>query len=93
MARRPPARSARTATPKAGPRGTMVFERQNYILLIIGVVLVVVGYVVMRAENEVNGFLSLYLCPILLLAGYLEIIYAILWRPKARVEEVATANT
>ena len=44
--------------------------------------LIVVGYVLMRAENEVDGPLSLYVSPLLLLAGYLGVIYAILWRPK-----------
>lgn len=60
----------------------MVFTRRNYVLLIAGVAAVVVGYVMMRMENEVDGFLSLYVAPLLLLAGYLEVIYAILWRPK-----------
>ena len=36
-----------------------------------------------RMENEVDGVISLYVAPLLLLAGYLEIIYAIMWRPKA----------
>lgn len=63
-------------------RGVMVFERRNYMLLLLGVALVVVGYVIMRMENEVDGFISLYVAPLLILGGYLEIIYAILWRPK-----------
>jgi len=71
----------------------MVFERKNYILLIVGVVLVVAGYIIMRAENKVDGFLSLYICPILLLAGYLEVIYAILWRPRSKMEDVTIAGT
>lgn len=61
----------------------MVFGRRNYVLLLIGLGLITVGYTVMRIENEVDGFLSLYLAPLLILGGYLEIIYAILWRPKA----------
>lgn len=63
-------------------RGVMVFERRNYLLLLLGVALVVVGYVIMRMENEVDGFISLYIAPLLILGGYLEIIYAIMWRPK-----------
>ncbi|MFT5142095.1 MAG: hypothetical protein ACI80V_001380 [Rhodothermales bacterium] len=60
----------------------MVFQRHNYILLLAGLGVVVLGYVMMRVENEVDGFISLYVAPILILGGYLEIIYAILWRPK-----------
>jgi uncharacterized membrane protein HdeD (DUF308 family) len=61
---------------------TMVFDRRNYMLLVLGVVAIVVGFAIMRIENAVDGFLSLYVAPLLLLGGYLEIIYAILWRPK-----------
>lgn len=74
----PRPRRSRTARSSAGAR--MVFERHNYVLLLIGLALVVVGYVVMRVDNQVDGFLSLYVAPLLLLGGYLEIIYAILWR-------------
>jgi hypothetical protein len=67
----------------------MVFTGRNYTLLLIGLVLVVVGYVVMRIENEVDGFLSLYVAPLLILGGYLEIMYAVMWRPDRRDEETS----
>ena len=64
----------------------MIFTRQNYILLLLGIVAIVIGYTTMRIENEVDGFISLYVAPLLILGGYLEIIYAILWRPKEKQE-------
>lgn len=60
----------------------MVFERRNYVLLLISLALIVVGYVLMALENEVDGTLSLYVSPILLTVGYCLVIYAALWRPK-----------
>ena len=69
----------------------MVFTRRNYVLLFAGVAAVVVGFVIMRLENEVDGFISLYVAPLLILAGYLEIFYAILWHPKQEDEEQRTA--
>ena len=60
----------------------MVFSRRNYVLMLAGVLVVVFGYFIMRMENEVDGVISLYIAPLLILGGYLEIIYAILWRPK-----------
>lgn len=60
----------------------MVLARRNYILLLTGVLLIVFGYVIMAVEGEVDGFVSLYIAPVIILAGYLEVIYAILWRPK-----------
>ncbi len=61
--------------------GAMLFTQHNYALLLLGILAIVVGYAAMRIENEVDGILSLYIAPILILGGYLEIIYAILWRP------------
>ena len=75
------------ALPKRSRRGTaMIFTRQNYILLLLGVLAIVIGYTTMRIENEVDGFISLYVAPLLILGGYLEIIYAILWRPKPKAD-------
>lgn len=70
-------RSPRSTTP-----APLVFTRRNYVLLGIALALIAVGYTLMRAENEVDGFLSLYVAPLLILGGYLEAIYAILWQPK-----------
>ena len=51
-------------------------------LMLQGVLAIVIGYALMRLENRVDGFISLYVAPLLILGGYLEIIYAILWRRK-----------
>lgn len=69
----------------------MPFGRANYLLILLGLGLVVVGYAIMRIENEMDGFVSLYVAPLLILGGYLEIIYAVLYRPKEEVEETAGA--
>ena len=79
-------RTKRSAGRRSRPtrqRGVMVFTRMNYLLLLLGLALVVVGYVIMRWENEVDGFISLYVAPLMILGGYLEISWAILWRPKS----------
>lgn len=67
-----------THTPRS--RRSLVFTRRNYVLMIAGVLAVVLGYALMAIESELYGFISLYLAPIIILGGYLEIIYAILWR-------------
>lgn len=66
---------------------SMPFEARNYALMVAGLVVVGIGYAIMAVEQEVDGFLSLYISPILLIAGYLEIIYAIVWRPKDAVTD------
>ena len=86
MATRPPQRKSRSTSDKRRVRsgrtqGNSVFQRRNYLLLLLGVGLIVLGYVLMRVDNQIDGFISLYIAPLLLLGGYLEIIYAILARP------------
>ena len=58
----------------------MLFSALNYKLMGLGVLLVIVGFTIMRLENEVYGFVSLYISPVLLLAGYIMVIYSILKR-------------
>jgi hypothetical protein len=60
----------------------MPFGRRNYQLIGLGLLIVAIGYIIMRVENEMDGFWSLYVSPLLLLIGYLGIVYAIIWRPK-----------
>ena len=60
---------------------SMVFTKENYILLIIGVALIFIGFLMMYLENEIDGFISLYLSPILIVGGFSEIVYAIMKRP------------
>lgn len=71
--------------PKSSKRrsrsASLIFERRNYLLLLVGVLLIVVGFLTMYLENAFEGFLSLYVSPILIVGGYAEIIYAILWWP------------
>ena len=68
--------------PSRSRRTDMLFTRRNYLLILLGVAAVVVGYLAMWLESEVDGTISLYVAPLLILGGYLEIIYAILWRPR-----------
>ena len=58
-----------------------VFTQRNYVLIVAGVLAVVLGYALMAIENEVYGFISLYVAPIIILGGYLGVIYGIMWKP------------
>lgn len=59
----------------------LVFERRNYLFLLLGVLLIVAGFVAMYLEGAFLGFISLNVSPIVILVGYAVMIYAILWRP------------
>ena len=94
------ASSAEAPARRAGRRATrgkarLAFSRQNYLLLGLGLALIVAGYAIMLMDNAtsddpVNSSLSLYLAPLLLLGGYVEIVYAILWRPRAEPQAKAS---
>lgn len=68
------------------------FGRQNYILLLIGLAFMTLGFLLMiggKSENPqvfnmgIFNFQRLTLAPILILAGYFIEIYAIMKRPKS----------
>ena len=68
------------------------FDRINYILLGVAVVIVLLGMVLMSGsgstathfESEIFSVRRIKLAPVVMLAGYLLMIYAIVRRPKSK---------
>ena len=67
------------------------FNKKNYTLLIIGLILIISGFLLMVGggsddpevfSEALFGFRRLTLAPILILAGYFVEIFAIMYRPK-----------
>lgn len=63
----------------------MPFTKVNYILMVIGVVMILLSFVLMSVDHQVDGFISLTLSPYLMILGYAELIYAIMYRKKEKV--------
>ena len=67
-----------------------VFDRRNYVILLIGSVMIIVGYLFMSGEgstpaaynHDIFSGLLIRLAPIVCLTGYLINIFGILYRPK-----------
>ena len=59
------------------------FGKKNYQLMITGVLTIIVGFIIMSLDSEQHGFgfLGLTLGPIVVMAGFMIEIYAILHRP------------
>jgi uncharacterized membrane protein HdeD (DUF308 family) len=59
------------------------FGKKNYQWMIIGVVTLVAGFIIMSVDKEQHGFgfLGLTLGPLVVMAGFMLEIYAILHRP------------
>ena len=66
---------------------SMFFSAFNYKLLGIAVLLIVGGFAAMYMENEINGFISLYVSPIVVMAGYVLVIFAIIKHDRQEMEE------
>lgn len=59
-------------------RKPMIFSPWNYKVMAIGILMVVAGFSAMYIENEVQGFISLYISPLIIMGGYVAVIIAIL---------------
>jgi len=59
------------------------FGKKNYQLMIAGVCTLVVGFIIMSLDSKQHGFgfLGLTLGPIVVMAGFMLEIYAILHKP------------
>jgi len=59
------------------------FGKKNYQLMIIGVVTLVVGFIIMTLDSKPHGFgfLGLTLGPIVVMAGFVIEIFAVLHKP------------
>lgn len=79
------------AKKKTDSRKQFAFSKENYKLLIIGVVIIVIGFILMiggKAESpdqfnpDVFSFRRITLAPLIVLAGFAFEIYAIMKKPK-----------
>ena len=59
------------------------FGRKNFVWMIIGIVLLFVGFAVMSMDSQPHGFgfLGITLGPIIVMSGFIVEIYAILHTP------------
>lgn len=81
-------KSTKKPAPKAHIR--IALTNKNYMIIGIGIVLIVIGYILMAA-NSVDGFLPTVVAPILLVAGYCVLIpLGILYKDKSIVSDDST---
>jgi Protein of unknown function (DUF3098) len=73
------------------------FGKKNYTLMVIGIVIIIIGFTIMSLDSEPQGFgfLGLTLGPIITVAGFLFQIYAILHKPEEqkKIKEAASKPT
>ncbi len=69
----------------------MFFSAYNYKMIGIAIFLIVAGFTAMYIENEVNGFISLFISPIVIMAGYILVIFAIMKHDREEEPEAASS--
>lgn len=67
----------------------MLFSAWNYKVLSAGLLLVILGFTAMYLENEVQGFISLFISPVVIMAGYITVILAIMRQDKGYSEDTS----
>ena len=62
------------------------FGKKNYQLMVIGLIVIMLGYSIMAMDKEPHGFgfMGITLGPIIVLAGFITEIFAILHTPKEK---------
>ena len=72
------------------------FSKKNYIILFAGTVLIALGYILMIGGGSddpevfnpaIFDFQRITLAPMVCLAGFVTIVFAIMWRPKSANQE------
>ena len=60
----------------------MPFSKMNYILMLVGVNIITLGFIIIGLDKEPHGFgfMGLTLGPIITLAGFIFQFYAIFYR-------------
>ncbi len=74
MPRKDPKRKRKPVTEKELP----VFSKKNYQLMGGGAGLVFIGFAIMAFENEIDGFISLFISPVLVIAGFIAFGFGIM---------------
>jgi hypothetical protein len=77
---------------------SFAFQRQNYLFLMIGLVVVILGFILMSGggsedpnefSDAIFSFRRITLAPIVVLSGYGLVMYAIMKKPNSKSEKEA----
>lgn len=67
-----------------GNKNKLAFNKMNYILMLVGIGVLVLGFTIMTLDDEDYGFgfLGLTLGPIMVMIGFIIEFFAIMYRSK-----------
>ena len=65
------------------PKQPMLFAKENYILIIASLVILVIGFMLMSGTTDIYNSTKLTVAPIVVMLGFILGIVAIFYRKKA----------
>ena len=67
-----------------GDKSKLAFGKKNYILMIIGIVVIGIGFFIMTIDKQTYGFgfLGITLGPVIVMSGFIVEFFAILTKDK-----------
>jgi hypothetical protein len=66
----------------AAKKVDFVFSKDNYKWLFIGMGIIVLGFILMSGTEDILDFRKITLAPIVVIAGFVTVTYAILKKPR-----------
>ncbi|MEL6590463.1 MAG: DUF3098 domain-containing protein [Bacteroidota bacterium] len=94
--KKPAASKSSSRSRKEQTEAVLPFGRMNYILLIIGIAIIGLGFLLMSMDDFVDATqfsVSLYIAPFVVVGGFVEIIYAIMYRAPQQDEVAVSSDT
>lgn len=67
-------------------KSSLPFNKTNYIIMLIGILLIIIGFIIMANDSEQYGFgfMGLTLGPITVMAGFVVELFAITFKSKSK---------
>ncbi len=67
----------------------LAFSRINYVMMIAGIAILILGFIIMTLDSEPYGFgfLGLTLGPVMVLLGFLIQFVTIMYKPKTNADK------
>lgn len=67
-------------------KSPLPFGKTNYMIMIVGILLIIIGFIIMANDSEQYGFgfMGLTLGPIIVMSGFIVEFFAIVYRPKSK---------
>lgn len=74
----------KVASTKSENKSSFAFSKPNYIIMLIGIAVIAIGFTIMYGKEDIFSFEKITLAPIIVLTGFVIEVFAILYKPKTK---------